>query len=165
VKRTGDNRPAIVHGKFIEREMSKLMRRPLSVRVAAGVIVTATAATVVIGGVLIRIFDKKDFPNVWVGMWWALQTTTTVGYGDVVPKTALGRVVGGVIMLEAIAFLAVITAIITSTFIERARRERGTAEWQTAEKQFDARFDAIDARLDQLEALIREGVETRRTPT
>ena len=153
-----------MRGKFIEREMSKLMRRPLSVRVAAGVIVTATAASVVIGGVLIRIFDKEDFPNVWIGMWWALQTTTTVGYGDVVPKTVVGRIVGGVIMLEAIAFLAVITAIITSTFIERARRERGTAEWMTVERQLEARFDAVDERLDQLEALIREGADARRTP-
>jgi voltage-gated potassium channel len=153
-----------MQGKFIEREMSRLMSRPLSVRAAASVIVTATAATVVIGGVLIRVFDKKDFPNIWLAMWWALQTTTTVGYGDVVPRTAVGRIVGAFVMLEAIAFLAVITAIITSTFIERARRERGTAEWQSAEQQIEARFDAVDARLDRLEALIREGAASRRTP-
>jgi voltage-gated potassium channel len=144
--------------------MSRLMREPLSVRVAARVIVAATVATVIAGGVLMRVFDKKDFPNVWLGMWWALQTATTVGYGDVVPKTVVGRIVGGIVMLEAVAFLAIITAVITSTFIERARRERGTAEWQDAERQLEARFDAVDERLDRLEALIREGTDARRTP-
>jgi voltage-gated potassium channel len=139
------------------------MREPLSVRAAARVIVAATVATVIVGGVLMRVFDKKDFPNVWLGMWWALQTATTVGYGDVVPKTVVGRIVGGIVMLEAVAFLAIITAVITSTFIERARRERGTAEWQHAE-QLEARFDAVDERLDRLEALIREGTHAGRTP-
>ena len=140
------------------------MRQPLSVRAAARVIVAATVATVVIGGVLMRVFDKKEFPNVWLGMWWALQTATTVGYGDVVPTTVVGRIVGGIVMLEAVAFLAIITAVITSTFIERARRERGMAEWQDAERQLEARFDAVDERLDRLEALIRERTDARRTP-
>ena len=72
--------------------------------------------------------------------------------------------VGGIVMLEAVAFLAIITAVITSTFIERARRERGTAEWQDAERQLEARFDAVDERLDRLEALIRERTDARRTP-
>jgi len=144
--------------------MSRLMRQPLSVRAAARVIVAATVATVVIGGVLMRVFDKKEFPNVWLGMWWALQTATTVGYGDVVPTTVVGRIVGGIVMLEAVAFLAIITAVITSTFIERARRERGMAEWQDAERQLEARFDAVDERLDRLEALIRERTDARRTP-
>ena len=140
------------------------MREPLSVRAAARVIVAATVFTVIVGGVLMRVFDKKEFPNIWVGMWWALQTATTVGYGDVVPKTVVGRLVGGTVMLEAVAFLAIITAVITSTFIERARRERGMSEWQDTERQLEARFDAVDARLDRLEALIRERADPRQTP-
>ena len=52
-----------------------------SVRLAASVIVTATAVIVVVGGVLIRIIDHEEYATVWVGMWWALQTVTTVGYG------------------------------------------------------------------------------------
>ena len=48
----------------------------------------------VASGVLIRFVDHHDFPNVWLGMWWALQTVTTVGYGDVVPTQLAGRIVG-----------------------------------------------------------------------
>jgi voltage-gated potassium channel len=74
--------------------MSKFLREPPSIRMAASVIVTATALVVVGGGVLIRVLDHSEYPNIWVGMWWAIQTLTTVGYGDVTPKHVSGRIVG-----------------------------------------------------------------------
>ena len=37
-----------------------------------------------------RWVDKDDFSSVWDGMWWAVQTVTTVGYGDAVPTTVAG---------------------------------------------------------------------------
>ena len=75
---------------LFEARLSRLMSRPPSIRAAAGVIVTATALFVVGGGILIRILDHSEYPNIWVGMWWALQTVTTVGYGDVTPKQPSG---------------------------------------------------------------------------
>jgi voltage-gated potassium channel len=56
------------------------------VRTAARVIVTATGAVVIVGGILMRVLDHDEYSNIWVGMWWALQTVTTVGYGDVTPQ-------------------------------------------------------------------------------
>jgi voltage-gated potassium channel len=47
-----------------------------------GVIVMATAAIVVGAGVLICLIDGEEYQNVWIGMWYVLQTVTTVGYGD-----------------------------------------------------------------------------------
>ena len=41
-----------------------------------------------------RFLDHSEYSNVWVGMWWALQTVTTVGYGDVTPEHVSGRIVG-----------------------------------------------------------------------
>ena len=57
--------------------------------------------------------NRWKFPDLGVGMWWALQTVTTVGYGDVTPHDTVGRLVGAVIMLESIAFgaLAGVTSI------------------------------------------------------
>jgi hypothetical protein len=59
---------------LIERRMSRLLRGPASARVAAGVIVTATLVVVVVGGVLMRVLDHEEYSNIWVAMWWGLQT-------------------------------------------------------------------------------------------
>jgi voltage-gated potassium channel Kch len=136
----------------IERRMSKFMREPPSVRVAASVIVTATAVVVVGAGILMRLVDHEEYRNLWVGMWWALQTVTTVGYGDVTPAQRSGRIVAAFVMLEGIAFLAITTALITSTFVARAQAERELAK--TAGE--DTRFDDLQAQLNRIEALLRE---------
>lgn len=139
--------------------MSKFLREPPSMRNAASVIVTATAIVVVGGGFAMRFLDHHEYPNVWVGMWWALQTVTTVGYGDVTPKDHIGRIIASVVMLEGIAFLAIITAAITSTFVARAARERDLAEGideAAFEKRIESRLDELDGRFDRLESMLRE---------
>ncbi len=104
--------------------MSRFLREPPTVRGAVGTIVVATAVVVVGGGVLMRLIDHTEYKNVWVGMWWALQTVTTVGYGDVTPKHVSGRIVASFVMFEGIAFLAIVTAAIASTFVARVVAER-----------------------------------------
>jgi voltage-gated potassium channel len=143
----------------VERRMSKFLREPPSLRNAASVIVTATALVVVAGGVAMRLLDHHEYGNVWVGMWWALQTVTTVGYGDVTPRDHIGRIIASVVMLEGIAFLAIITAAITSTFVARAARERDIAEGideAAFESRVESRFDELSSRFDQLEAMLKE---------
>ncbi|HEX3267092.1 MAG TPA: hypothetical protein VHQ98_03805 [Gaiellaceae bacterium] len=72
--------PRVARPNLIERRMSRFLREPPSVRTAASVIVTATAMVVVGGGVAMWLLDHDEYSNVWVGMWWALETVTTVGY-------------------------------------------------------------------------------------
>src|SRR5215472_3335628 len=91
---------------LIERRMSKFLREPPSVRLAASVIVTATMLIVVVGGVLIRLFDPAEYSSIWSGRWWVLQTATTVGYGDYTPKALMGRLISAAVMLWGVAFLA-----------------------------------------------------------
>ena len=134
--------------------MTKFLREPPSVRGAAGTIVTATAIVVVAGGVLIRFLDHSEYSDVWVGMWWALQTVTTVGYGDVTPKTVVGRIIGSFVLVESIAFLTIVTAVITSTFVEQARRQRERAEGGRY-SELVAVLSDLSAKLDQLEASVR----------
>ncbi len=152
-------RPAIKNVRRpnpIERRMSRFMREPPSVRMAASVIVTATAVVVVGGGVLIRFLDHSEYASVWAGMWWAIQTVTTVGYGDVTPKHLSGRLVAALVMLEGIAFIAIITAAITSSFIARAEREQAIDDGVE-----DAALEArINARFDRLEAMLRDQGKT-----
>jgi voltage-gated potassium channel len=151
--------PRIPRPNLIERRMSRLLSEPPSVRTAAGVIVTATVMTVVVGGVLMWLLDHDEYSNIWVGMWWALQTVTTVGYGDVTPKHTSGRIVAAFVMLEGIAFLTIIIAAITSTFVARAQEEREAAEAGEAEEvesRVDAQLDDLAARLDRVEAMLSQ---------
>ena len=137
--------------------MTRFLREPVSVRNAANVIVVATAAVVVVSAVLMYVLDHDEYPNVWRGMWWALQTVTTVGYGDVTPTHTSGRIVATFVMLEGIAFVAILVAAITSTFVARAAREREDVEAEGSrggEERIDARFDDLAARLDRLEAML-----------
>jgi voltage-gated potassium channel Kch len=151
--------PRVARPNLIERSMSRFLREPPSVRTAARVIVTATAVVVVGGGVLMRVLDHDEYPNIWVGMWWALQTVTTVGYGDVTPRNPSGRIIAAFVMLEGIAFLTIVVAAITSTFVARAAKEREVAQAadeDAAEVRIEARLDGIEQRLDRLEQMLRE---------
>ena len=129
------------------------MRQPPSVRNAAGVIVVATAVVTVGAGALISLIDSDEYPNVGIGLWWAIQTVTTVGYGDVAPKDVVGRVVAALVMLYGIAFIAIVTAVITSTFVARASRDYDTAhreEEQSDLELMEKRFDELERKLDAL---------------
>ena len=61
-------------------------------------------------------------------MWWATQTVTTVGYGDVVPDSAGGQLIAVVLMVGGLSFFAVVTGVITSVFVTRAQAERRAQE-------------------------------------
>lgn len=136
--------------------MTKFLREPPSIKGAAGTVVTATFVVVVISGIGMRLFDHTEYSNVFVGMWWALQTVTTVGYGDVTPVKPVGRIIASFVMLEGIAFLAIVTAAITSTFVARAAQERAGATDTTIENLVEASNDDIALRLDRIETLLRE---------
>src|SRR5436190_24400352 len=104
------------------RAVNALLGKRLTALRAARIIASVTVSVTIVAGVLIHFTDKKSFPNIGDSLWWAIQTVTTVGYGDLVPTSAAGRLVAALVMLVGIGFLTVITAAITSTFIETARR-------------------------------------------
>src|SRR6516162_679189 len=129
-----------------DRMVDRYLRDPKSVRRAMAVIVTATAVVVVGAGALMRLIDHREYASIWVGMWWAIQTVTTVGYGDVTPRNPNGRIVATFVMFEGIAFLSIVTASITSTFVERANRDREKNE-SLHEQRLEERLASMDAEL------------------
>jgi voltage-gated potassium channel len=130
------------------RPLTALLEGPASVRNAIRLIVAATVVTTVVGGILAWSFDRPDFPTVGDALWWSLQTVTTVGYGDVTPRQPIGRLIGSAVVLYAVAFLSLLTAAITTSFVERSRRERGVEP--DAAEVLD-RLDAVATRLERLE--------------
>ena len=106
----------------------------------------------VAGGILERVIDHQEFPTIGRGLWFALQTVTTVGYGDVTPKQADGRFIAAVVMLAGIGFLAVITASVTASLIESSRRRFAAQSEVDVTRQLvevNERLARIEAALDQ----------------
>ncbi len=115
-------------------------------------IASASTAITVGAGVLVTVVNRDNFPSIGSGLWWAAQTVTTVGYGDNVPTNLAGQLIAVLVMLLGVAFLTVITASITSTFVERRRREQAVSDGDTA---LTEQLRQLDERLERIEAALR----------
>jgi voltage-gated potassium channel len=107
----------------------------------------ATTFGLVVGlGVVVSLLDRKDFPSVWLGIWWAVGTVSTVGYGDVVPVELSGRLVASAAMIVGIAFLSLLTATVASALVASSARGEEVAD----EDLLDA-IRRVEKRLADLE--------------
>jgi voltage-gated potassium channel len=79
-----------------------------------------TALVVIGGGAAFVEAEHAQHLSFDDGLWWALTTVTTVGYGDVYPHTGIGRVIAAVVMLSGIGFVAFLTAAAAHRFITTA---------------------------------------------
>jgi voltage-gated potassium channel Kch len=112
------------------------------------VIAASTFLLTLAGGFGAWLIDRKDFDGLGDALWWAVQTVTTVGYGDVVPEHVTGRLIGVVLMLQGIALLTVITASVTATLIEQARQRRAQPDAVVAHlEEIAARLESIEERM------------------
>jgi voltage-gated potassium channel len=92
--------------------------------------------------------------NTWDGVWWAIATMTTVGYGDVFPATDWGRAIAIVVMVVGIGFLSVLIGVVAQRFVEPDLREaEAEIEREIGETEADVRAELreITSRLQALE--------------
>jgi voltage-gated potassium channel len=132
---------------------TRIQRKGLRPRDAAYLIGAFWTLAVVVFGVAERLVDPKTFHTVWFGMWWAVETVTTVGYGDIVPSQTAGKTVAAFLMLGGLSLIAVVTAAITSGFVSRAedqRRAAGRDPVMQKLEQIATELDAVRAELNQL---------------
>jgi voltage-gated potassium channel len=134
-----------------------LLHQTITARAAAAIIAGFAFAITVAGGLLERFLDHQEYPTIGRGLWFALETVTTVGYGDVTPRLTQGRIIAAVLMLTAIGFLAVITASVTASLVESSRRRFAA----TAEADVERRLDEVNARLARIEAALDPGAARR----
>jgi voltage-gated potassium channel len=155
-----DPAPQMQRSTLIERRVQRIVNaRSVTIGLAVTFVLLAF-----LGAIVMQIVDQHNFPSLGLAVWWALQTVTTVGYGDIVPTTTAGRVVGGIEMVLGVSFIAFITAGVTSTVIQRG--EAGAAEENRAETErntqtiVDAMTETskaiteLDKRLGQIESRI-----------
>lgn len=146
------------------RAIERFLEDPASIRTAAWLILGATVSVVLAGGVVERLFDRREFPNFGRALWFTMQTVTTVGYGDVTPHRIVGRLVATVVMVTGISFITLVTACVTSMFVQAARERSDKAANDSASPTVSPGPDltALGARLEQIEKTLAILVEQTR---
>lgn len=76
-----------------------------------------------------RSVQPEAFGSIPQSMWWAISTLTTVGYGDVVPVTTLGRLFGGLVMIFGLGMFALPIGIVASGFATEIHRQEFVVRW------------------------------------
>ena len=101
-------------------------------------VLSVTAVLVVVAAQLLHMLEPTPggFSD---GLWWAVVTTTTVGYGDITPKTAAGRLVAVMLMLASTALIATVAASVSAYFVGAERTEE---------------YEDIKARLKRIERML-----------
>ena len=153
---------------YLSRVFVRFQNNPSSVRYAAAAIVSTFIFLVVVGALLMRVFDPDSYPNFGEALWFTLQTVTTVGYGDDTPDSGPGRVLAGIVMLVSIALITVITAGITSMFIRSISRERDEAnhlDMTETLARIEASLAKAHERLDRIEHSTDSGATNATTGT
>lgn len=117
-----------------------------------GVTLLVALGFLVLAAFLISGLDPA-FKNPVDGFWWAWVTMTTVGYGDLVPTTIEGRLVGMVLILVGIAIFSMLTASFSVFFIEKDERDMVDREQTTLRK-----IQMLEARLERIENQLHTAV-------
>lgn len=137
-----------------DRSLARINRAVESGRIvpyfALFILVVTIAAALVV-----RIFARGEFDSFGTSLWWAAQTITTVGYGDVIPQTGFSKVVAVVVMLLGIAIVSLMTALVTSsvvTWSQRRLAQQGGDEQDVhlaALRRIEKRLEALEQHLAQ----------------
>jgi voltage-gated potassium channel Kch len=136
--------------------MERHIEKGLQPRHAAYLLGAVWAFAVVVFAVVERLIDPKTFHSVWLGIWWAIETVTTVGYGDIIPKQTAGKVLAGILMLGGLSLIAVLTAAITSGFVSRAQAQAKQAGDDPVMQKLDhlaAQLQGVTDELAQLRSV------------
>ncbi|MEO1751785.1 potassium channel family protein [Thiofaba sp. EF100] len=134
----------------------RFARRSLRLLAQHALAATLTLAffLVVTVGTLVASIDPA-IPTFWDGMWWALVTVSTVGYGDVVPVSAEGRLLGVILILFGVATFSLVTANLAA-FVLGLRLEETATDIEREEIKHEllilSRMEEMERRFDRLEA-------------
>jgi voltage-gated potassium channel len=134
------------------------------------VVVSLTAAAAVVFGGSAAWLIERNVPGRTFGswadsLWWALTTLTTVGYGDHVPVTSAGRMVGAAVMVIGVGVLggvAAVVALIVAQTVASAEEKMLEVEAEAVERRIERRLDELDLRLARIEEQLRSLADAQR---
>lgn len=129
------------------RRLAQFAERMTLVRAVLAIAIVAIALTVG-AAALARAVEPRTFSGFGDAGWWALQTVSTVGYGDTVPVSGGGRAIAAALMLLGVAFVPAVTSIVVAVLVSQLQRRRGP--------QADHELEVIE-RLERLERRLELG--------
>jgi len=101
-----------------------------------GALIFILTLTLTVSAALAFMVEGDEQPAVFssipAAMWWAIETLTTVGYGDMVPVTAIGKILGGIVSIVGIGTLALFSGVLTVGFLDQLRIIREQASHPVA---------------------------------
>jgi voltage-gated potassium channel len=116
-------------------------------------LIPVIAILVLLAGGGFAALETDTVESYWEGVWWALSLTTTVGFANGTPATALGKALSGVVMVLGFVLLALTTAALASLFVREEQRPEEVREHAfekdllAALRQLNARIELIETRL------------------
>jgi voltage-gated potassium channel len=144
----GAGSPFHTRGRFQER-----MARAVASGRIFPYLALSTSALVLVTGFVVRLIAPGDFGSFGEGVWWAVVTLATVGYGDVVPTSPWGRFVGSIVIVCGVTFLAFLTATVTSLFVASVQREAAAEETELRAASDEETRALLRRVLERLEAV------------
>lgn len=119
--------------------------RQLLEKNSLGPTLLGTAVIILMAGVMMAAIDP-GIHTVGDGIWWAWVTVTTVGYGDIVPTSLVGRAFAAMLMLIGLGLFSLLTASLTATFVSREEASPQASE--------QLKLEALKTQLAQIESKI-----------
>ena len=107
----------------------------------------ASACIVFVGSGFYSIVENISYEE---SIWWSIVTVTTVGYGDIVPKTGWGKVIASITMLFGIGFIGMLTSTITNYFKERKTNRKSSMKEKKEIVQLNDKIDELTKVVEKL---------------
>lgn len=131
-----------------DRSLDRINRAVVSGRILP-YLAFLTLVITLAAAVVVRVLAHDEFTSFGESVWWAAQTVTTVGYGDVIPQTGFSKVVAVFVMFFGIAAVSLTTAVVTSAVMSSSQTRLGAAgKHENAHREV---LERIERRLEELE--------------
>jgi voltage-gated potassium channel len=129
------------------------MRRVVATRRIFPFLALVTIGVAFLAAFLATLVDEEDFPTFGDALWWSVVTVATVGYGDIVPTTTEGRLVGAGLIIFGVTFLSFLAATVISLFVAQDQHEHAVVERHLREES-DQQTQELLRRIDERLAVI-----------
>jgi len=133
--------------KPLEERLQHGMQR-LTILRAIWMVATVTMVLAFAAAVFERLVD----PGIGTfrdSLWWAITTVTTTGYGDIVPTSSPGRIVGGLLMVAGVSAIPIAASLIVSAFVSRVQEQQAARD-RAIREELVGRLERIEQALARM---------------